>query len=300
MSSPSYEDHDWLKSELTKFGGNAANLARAYGWNERTVQRHAKQSRINDLVASAINIPHTIHSRTEIMKEIVVSGNGACTADWHVPLTRWDLVADMVETCIREDATDYLIIAGDFFNYDALSDYFPKQKDHSLYEEIVTGRKTLDYLSQVFDRIIVTKGNHDIRLQKALGYKLSFEDSLHSVLRVDIDDPDCNIEFTGRDYALVDSPTGIWRVCHTANYSRNQLAYPSKLADLHQQHVMGAHRHHHAVGFSPSGKRVIELGGFFDKDRTEYLVQWSKDFPLWQNGYVVLIDGIPLMPLLHA
>lgn len=233
-----------------------------------------------------------------LMGLIRVEGNGLCLGDIHLPITRFDIVADAVRSAQEHGCTDWCIIAGDLFNFDALSDYFPKQADHSLDKEIKAGAKLLEILLDVFTRVVVTKGNHDVRVQKAMGYRLRFEHTLRMFLPSLPAEADERLQITGRDYAIVDTPMGEWRVCHTRQYSESPLSVPIKIADVHQQHVIGYHRHHYAVGFSRSGKLVVEGGGAFDTDRTEYLEQWSTTHPRWQPGWVLLHGGRPYLPML--
>lgn len=285
-----------LAEALTRHGWVAADAARELGINSRQLQRRAK--RIREGTAAA-DIEELARFRPrELMGLIRVKGNGLCLSDIHLPITNFKVVADAVRDAQRHGCTDFVIIAGDLFNYDALSDYFPKQSDHELVDEIESGRDLLRLLLRVFKIVIVTKGNHDIRLQKSLGYRMRFEHSIRMFLPDLTEEEDARLLITGRDYAIVDTPQGEWRVCHTRQYSETPLAIPIKIADVHQQHVMGAHRHHYAVGYSRSGKMVVEMGGAFDRERTEYLEQWSTTHPLWRTGWTLLKDGMPHLPVL--
>lgn len=235
---------------------------------------------------------------TDLMREITVSGNGCVSGDWHLPITDYDIVNEACEDAIRLGCTDFLIGAGDVFNMDALSDYLPKQDDAGLAPEIIAANHLFKQLLRVFDKIIISKGNHDIRFIRQLGWKLRFEHSLRMILFDLTPEELARIEFTARDYVLVDSPEGVWRCTHTAEYSRSPLAIPGRLADIYQQHVIGFHRHHHAAGFSAAGYRVIEGGGWFDRGKTEYLQQWTKSFPKWQHGTTFLREGRAILPRL--
>ena len=231
------------------------------------------------------------------MEECRVSGDWMITSDWHMPIVDYGLVDRMISDAKRLGIKK-LIVAGDWFNFDALSDYFPKQQDAGFPVELQDSNRLMDYLLNWFDEIVLTLANHDIRITKQLGYKLRFDHSMR-VCFYDIDPKRMNkITITNRDYVLVDTPKGVWRICHTNNYSKTQLAYPSKLAEKYRQHVAAGHRHHHAIGFSVSGYNVLELGGLFDASRTEYLSRWSNDFPIWQQGYSALIGGKVYCPML--
>lgn len=238
---------------------------------------------------------------TELMGELrVPSGRGAVASDWHLPIVRESTVRTLIESARKNKATDFLAIPGDWFNMDVLSDHMPKQSDHDLIDEIIMSRKLMRVLLDIFDQVFVSMGNHDVRLMRSLGYKMRFE---HSMMLCFGELPDRlrkNVKFTGRDYLLHDSPEGEWRFCHTNQYSRQQLSVPAALADKYRQHVLGAHRHHHAAGYSPSGYMIGELGCLADTERTTYLSRWSNSFPVWQQGFFLLLNGQPVAPLLHA
>jgi predicted phosphodiesterase len=289
---------DELLTAVAQHGG-AKQAAEVLGINDRQVQRRIR--RIREMAAVHGIDPWMEldrHRPRPLMGLIRVTGSGLALADLHLPITRFDIIRDAVASAQRHGCTDWCIIAGDLFNFDALSDYFPKQQDHTLQGEIAAGGEVLALLLAVFKRVIVTKGNHDIRLQKALGYRMRFEHSLRMVLPHLTPEQDARLEITGRDYAIVDTELGEWRLCHTRQYSETPLTIPAKIADVHQQHVGGAHRHHHGVTRSRSGKLILELGGAFDTDRTEYLEQWSTTHPRWQPGWVLLHRGMPYLPML--
>lgn len=292
-------DENWLREQLAIYG-TAAAVADAWGLGERTVQRAARKLRKKDLSQSIGQLPRFFES-SDLMQEVRIDGTGTNagtgSADWHLPITNYAVAEDLVENAIRYDATKWLVIAGDFFNFDALSDYYPKQDTAGLEQELWAASEVVSRLLDVFDRVVITKGNHDIRLLKALGFKLKFEHAITQILNIDKGKLE-RLTVTGRDYVIVETELGEWRICHTKQYAKASLAVPARIADRYQQHVAGAHRHHHAIGFSPSGKMIVELGGLHDESRTEYLQEWSTDFPKWQPGYMLLHQGSPYLPML--
>lgn len=294
-SAGDYSDAELIEV-LGRHGWVASHAARELGINTRALQRRAKRLRAST-AASDIEKLSSFRPRP-LMGLIRVQGNGLATGDIHLPITRFEVVAKAVGSAQQHGCTDWCVIAGDLFNMDALSDYFPKQDDQEVDNEIASGAALLELLLDVFDVVVVTKGNHDIRLQKALGYRLKFEHTLRMFLPGLPKEKSDRLLITGRDYAIVDTPEGEWRLCHTRQYSETPLAVPIKIADVNQQHVGGFHRHHHAAGFSRSGKMVFEGGGAFDTERTEYLEQWSTTHPKWQPGWTLLKDGMMYQPML--
>lgn len=283
---------DQQVADALAMAGSASAAAHLLGVPERSMRR-----RVAAMSAAKIEAMSSFRPRP-LMGLVRVEGDGLVLGDVHLPITLFDVVAEAVRSAAEHGCTAFCIIAGDLFNFDALSDYFPKQGDHELDEEIAAGRRLLELLLEVFDVVVVTKGNHDLRVQKAMGFRLRFEHTLRMFLPGLPDEDSGRLLLTGRDYAIVDTPMGEWRVCHTRQYSEAPLAVPIKIADVNQQHVIGFHRHHYAVGFSRSGKMAVEGGGAFDSERTEYLEQWSTTHPRWQPGWTLLRRGRPFLPML--
>lgn len=300
------EQWEWLTDPvelehlLATHDGNAEALSRATGCPVGRIKRRRVKLGIKQISGKGVfeaafeQITHTS------MEQVRLSGDGTVTCDFHIPLTDWGLVDYMVGEAKRLKLTDWLVIAGDLFHMDALNRHDWKQADCKLPGELVDANAAMKLLLQTFDRIVVTLGNHDENAMRTLGYKLKFEHTLSLLLYDLTPDERARVVTTGIDAVMIDTPNGEWRACHTRSYSRQQLTVPAKLADRHRCHIIGAHRHHHAVGHSPSGYWVVEGGGFFDASRTDYLVRYTNDFPKWQNGWTFLVDGHPVCPMLNG
>jgi hypothetical protein len=293
-------NHDWLMKQLA-IHGTASAVARVNGLNERAVQRQAaklKQELPSPVANLMATLPHPVRP-PDVMDELRISGNGLVSSDWHIPLISHDVAARMIDDAVRYDCTEFLVIAGDLFNFDALSQYAPKQDDAGLAVELEHATQILEIMLMAFDHIYITKGNHDNRFMQALGYKLRFEQTIKMCFPdMDRDLLD-RITVTGNDYVIIESSEGPWYCCHTNQYSKTPLAVPRELCDIHQMHVAGAHRHHHAIGRNKGGQHwAVDLGGLFDASKTAYLRQYTTTFPRWTPGYMLLQDGKPYLPLL--
>lgn len=274
-------DKDVLYAEMAKHEFNASAVARAHGLHRTTVSSLAQKF--------GIKAPQQVLDHTPI---VVNGGRGIVCGDIHIPVTDWLLLEQMIQSAIDHDATDFIIIAGDMLNQDSLSRFDNKQEDAGLREERRLAKKCIERLLEVFDRIIITKGNHDKRLADKLGHALSFKESMLMFLG------DPKVELTALDYAEWRDAGELWRFCHTSQYSRTQLAIPSRLADVHRRNIIGFHRHHHSQGYSPSGYKIGEGGGLFNRDATTYLKEWTTDHPKWQPGWWIMTDGNAHAPLL--
>lgn len=216
----------------------------------------------------------------------------AITADWHIPLYDPDYVNRFIEDARDLGAKD-LILAGDFFNFDALSQYFPKQDNANMQKELEEAHLVMRTLLESFDNLVYVWGNHDARLHKALGFAIQFREAMKLVFGELGSEALGRIHFTNLDHIwLGGEDENRWYICHPANYTRVPLSTARALATKYNANVVTAHSHHCAVGYSIDGSRVVaEIGGLFDRRKTGYL-QRSTTFPTWTQGYGFLTDGV--------
>lgn len=213
-------------------------------------------------------------------------GAGAITADWHHPLCDYALVNVFIEQARELRATNFLVVAGDWFNVDALSSFDYKQESASLANEFLGSTAAMEAVLKTFKRVYFSWGNHDARMHKALGYKVNFT----KAMRMMFEDLDTalleRIQFSNLDHLLIDTPVrGRYLVAHPKTYSQTPLSTAIRLAGKHLSHVLTGHSHHTALGYDRSGRFVCgELGGFFSAEHVEYL-QRTTNFPNWTQGY---------------
>lgn len=217
--------------------------------------------------------------------DVKSQGAGAVTADWHLPLTDFQLVNTFIDHARDIGATNWLLVAGDWFNIDALSAFDFKQDTAGLPKEIEASTITMDRLLDTFETVTISWGNHDARVHKSLGYKVPFTQAMRMMF-ADLDpEKVARIRLTNLDHVYIDTPRGPYFVAHPKAYSSVPLTAARKIAAVKHSHTITGHSHHTAVGHDVSGKFVIaEIGGFFDASKVEYL-QRTTTFPTWQNGY---------------
>lgn len=227
-------------------------------------------------------------------------GDGPLTSDWHLPLTSYTLIDAMIRDAEKLGMGKWLVIAGDLFHQDAMSDHWPKQETAGFEHEMKVANRVMLRLLRHFDVVVVTRGNHDEKVEKRLQYAVRFERTVRMILHELTEAQQKRLVVSETDAVMIDTDEGPWRACHSRSYSRVQLSVPARLADRHRCNIASGHRHHTALGFSPSGYRVAELGGMFDEARTEYLQRWTTDFPKWQPSYMLLRNGRILCPALSG
>lgn len=273
-------------------GWSNRRIARHLGVDESTVRRALQSIGYQRDLIPLMEAEDEERFRIELDAPIVHKGDVLITADWHIPLYDPEYVNEMIMTAQRE-GLKHLIVAGDFFNFDSLSQYDPKQEDAGLERELSEGAAVMRVLMETFDTIYYLWGNHDARLHRALGFAIQFREAMKMVFGVLGEDVLNRVVFTNLDHMWVEGDNGVdWYICHPKNYASVPLNNARRLASKFNANVITAHSHHCAVGYGPDGEKVCaEIGGLFDRHKTAYL-QRTTTFPTWQQGYAYLKDGV--------
>lgn len=223
----------------------------------------------------------------DVPLEVTIPTEGiVVTADWHIPMFDHEYANQMMREVV--DKHSAIVIGGDFFNFDALSAYSPKQMG-TIEDELSAGRDILGKLREYFDTIYFLWGNHDDRLVRALGFSIQFSEALRLALG---DTLEGVATITNLDHMWLHGEEDSIYVCHPKTYSRIPLSGAIKLSDKYRASVICAHSHHCAIGHAVDGRSVVaEAGGLFDKNLTGYLAR-STTFPTWQQGYSVVYPDV--------
>lgn len=83
-------------------------------------------------------------------------------SDLHIPFDRDDLVFEIIE---KEKDADILVINGDFLDLYAVSTW-PKERSIILRKEYTIAMEYLKIFSKTFPQVVITRGNHEYRLNR--------------------------------------------------------------------------------------------------------------------------------------
>lgn len=292
--STSKSNVDWREAARLATEDNLSNykIAEKFGVNESTIRRGLATMNVTRhllLTDPAV----TERMKLELDKPIILplAEQYAITADWHIPLYDPEYANQFIMDA-RSRGVKKLVLAGDFFNFDALSQYYPKQDSAGLEVELAEAELVMRTLLETFDEIIYVWGNHDARLHKALGFTIQFREAMKLTFGALGQEALSRIQFTNLDHVWIgDEGENRWYVCHPGNYTRVPLSTARTLTTKYNSNVITAHSHHCAVGYGIDGSRVVaEIGGLFDRHKTAYL-QRSTTFPTWAQGYAFLEAG---------
>lgn len=262
-------------------------IADELGVDEASVRRGLRAAGYKPyLLPSSVIRQYDVALETPIRIDSRKLGPGAVTADWHHPLADYGLINSFIDHARDIGATNWLVVAGDWFHIDSLSGFDSKQQSAGLPKEIEASAATLAKVLETFDHVYLSWGNHDARLHKALGYKVPFSMAMR-MLFADLDTSlmEERVTLSNLDHVWIDTARGPYFVAHPKAYSQVPLTAARKIATIRHAHVITGHSHHTAIGHDPSARFVCaEIGGFFDASKTGYL-QRTTTFPIWQNGY---------------
>ena len=268
-------EHAELNPQLTN-----QQIADDFGVSEASVRRALRGLTRKARFSTGIEIEKPL-------KVDLTAGDIALAGDIHVPITKWPFFERFLED-MKAEGIKRIGIPGDFWHADFASSFDYKQSDADMDTEKRVGNEVMTAICEQFDEVVFSWGNHDARYHKLIKYGVSFVDTMKMMFH---DVPDKllgKVSWTNLDHFYVEGAGTPWYVCHPKSYSQVPLTQSRRIAAKVLCNVITAHSHHHAVGHDVSGRfTCAEVGGFFDKNRTEYL-QRSTQFPNWQNGYAIL------------
>ena len=287
-----------VSSTLRDAGWTNVAIAERFDTSEATVRRALREVGYTPPEQQLINKYADTKRDFGVLEDLHIECDDFIViADLHLPITNYQLLNQaLLDAKTRGIKT--CVIAGDLMNMDALSRHEMKQiEEGSLPGEIEAANKAMIAILDTFERVILTRGNHDERWARALQNKLMFTESMRVLLHDVPAEAKKRLLITESDHVYVHTSQGKWLFCHTRSYSRIPGKVPSDIALIEMCNVGAGHRHHFGVSHASNGFTVLELGGFFDGNSTEYLHYYKNNFPKWQQGYTVFEGGkIVAMP----
>lgn len=204
-------------------------------------------------------------------------------ADVHVPGHSESWLKALIEYA-QAYKIKTLLLAGDFWNLDALSRFELKDSELDLKKEISEGKAVLERLAKQFTVYMVC-GNHDKRLPLALRGAINFRDAMSVFLEK-------RVHVTDRDHLYLNSGDRKFRICHPDMYSQIKGKIVSTLAQDLQENVMAGHPHYFSIQTNKTGKYLgIDLPCLCEPDMFQYKTKNTTTCPQWNNGFVHILRG---------
>ena len=279
--------------------GTASKVASELGLKPHTVRARLSEARrqstrVESLPSPApVSLPSEVYSgRLPAYITPVYTGHGVyevdralVCGDVHIPCTDWAFAERMCQLALARKI-DTLFVVGDFWNMDALSRYDHVAPPAPLAVELEMGSKLMMRWRQVFKRIVVRLGNHDVRLHKAVAGGLPTE--LWELFL----EAGSGVEFAPYGHVEIISGGQRWRATHQAAYSRIKLRVADDLANKYAANVLSFHQHHIGKTRDKWNRyTIIDGGGLFDADKFAYVNLFDNPLPVMNQGFVLLEDG---------
>lgn len=222
------------------------------------------------------------------IKPLQLSGDYMIVGDVHVPTTDYRLAQLVARVGKKHLTNPRLIIGGDFFNFDAFSNYPAVVPSYSWREERKAAECLLSEWLETFTDIVIIMGNHDRRIQRwSMG---ALEES--DIFGMVVSSPKVKVSNVG--WLTVTTSQGVYRVTHARNYSVNRLTVADQLAQKFQQNIIQFHEHHLGLSFDKFGRwLIVNGGGLFDPSQMVYARLDDNKSPAMVPGFVMLKNGVP-------
>lgn len=221
---------------------------------------------------------------------VTYEGDAMVVGDVQIPTTDWFFATRVGMVAKRYlPRPRRLIVAGDFWNFDAYSSYVQISKTPDAKQEFKAGWKLMSEWLKVFDTIEMIMGNHDIRLLRYLKGSLDPDDMLAMMTR---GRDEGRISITIRDMCYLQTSRGKWAIIHGANYGRAQLSNANKLAHKFLCNIIAHHEHHLAHGWDEyKNFQLVNNGGLFDVKKMKYVQERTSTIPNMARGFTMIKDG---------
>jgi len=232
------------------------------------------------------NFPESIkHEYKEF--EIIHSPSALILGDSEIPYhdhTMFELATEVA----THHAIDTLIIAGDFVALDSFSSW-PKFTSESprFQEELEPAYESLKLFMTIFKTIVYVSGNHERRIAKQTDGNIIFGYFLNGL---------DSIRFSEYAYCVLISNDQKFLVAHPDRTHSVPTTAPRKLENVFALHILCGHTHRQSLSFSDDGLHYcIEIGHCRDVSRTAYKTLRASTFPEWNQGFVIVINGVPFL-----
>lgn len=264
-----------------------AQLAQALDIPGRSARRYRRSFRHN----RADTYVFTGNESTTIMLP-EFTGFPRITGDWvicgdvHLPTTNFEFAHALLDTAKYLNIRN-LAIVGDLLNMDAFSKYDHIVPPPEFAAEVEPAVRLLAEYSAWFDQMIMTLGNHEHRLFKAVRGNFR-SDWFARILNA----TDGKLHITPYGHLELQSGDEKWRLTHPGNYSKNKAKVANLLAQKYQCNIVSFHEHHVAKTLDDYGRyTIINGGGLFDFKKMAYVMLVDTTSTVMNNGFVVIQDG---------
>ena len=191
---------------------------------------------------------------------------------YHSPFWVEKFIKMSMKTKLKKGQKRVCVIGGDFFQFDTFSKHKLSNPDDIIEYTYNAGGDILKVFLKVFDKIIITKGNHDKWIEIFTDGKMN-SDHIFQMMDIKKSEFKEKIVLSNYPYLVINN---FWRVTHPNNYSIVKGAVANKLSSKYEMGIINAHGHFLSMGYNTSGKYpIIDIGGLFDRKKIYYIMMIS-------------------------
>lgn len=193
----------------------------------------------------------------------------------------------VISMAIRWDIPD-LILDGDIVAFDSFSAWMRMEARGLTFEkEMVPWKETLRVFLKRFDRVFYAGANHERRVAYSTNGEVRFTHFLSEF---------ADLELTNYPYIYVTSGNREIQVMHQDPYSKIASSVPRRMHTVYPMDLVCAHTHRLSFCWDNSNTHwLVEGGHGRDIRRTLYKAKRRNDYPLWNLGFTMILDGIPFL-----
>lgn len=209
------------------------------------------------------------------------------TSDWHIPYHDDVMVETLLDMAARHGVADLLIV-GDFIDFPTLSRFDMRDIDSTVGVELSAAGDILYTLIKAGLTVHWTRGNHELRLFRALHHQVTARD----LVKMTVGDTVQVHAYEGEDI-FVQCGEERWFLTHPQTYNSVPLTVARKIYQKVTCNVATAHNHQYAFSYAPDGHhKLVELGGLFDPSKLAYLWRGGMStLPMQQRGFWIVKEG---------
>jgi len=216
------------------------------------------------------------------MIEIVTPYPVLCIGDVHAPIHSKEWAYKAIVTAKKFECRQ-VIINGDLIDASTISRHLGGEwrRRNELEDDLAAAEALIKILSEEFDQITFTAGNHDLRaMQKFMG-----EVSWERLAKIIYDSN--NFKVTEKHFCSVN---GVTRVLHPRAYSRIRGKLTADYTQRYQCNIISSHHHHTASTVSADGKwQAVEIGCLADISMFGYAEYAMMGMPEMMNGFGIIL-----------
>lgn len=227
----------------------------------------------------------------------IVEDTVSVVSDLHAPYHSPEMINRML-TISQGFNSKHLVIAGDLFNFDSVSNW-GNPAGETFKDELKSAGDLLMQMSDYFESITICNGNHDERLARKLDANVSTEDLVLMALGRHI--PNCVIQTTDYDYLFAEIAGRPWAFGHLSGYNRRPGEVAKQLANKYQCNVAVGHDHIQGYTSTEDGRWLcMSMGSMLDIDNEGMSSLWYKErrfnnYAPFVNGFLVVSQGVPYL-----